>query len=163
MVPMCSWVWCIPQITSDLCSPFPHSPSALLLLSLLIQLCLPPSCLLVQDPLQGKLSSNIQRVTPSLAPGDFLPLQAGRGDMGRWLLPLDPLGQDRGGPGVAAGGFDGAGGATRSSLPSVCGAEEPEMNLPQKCSAQPIHLRHLLKKRGALAKGISLTEQKLSS
>lgn len=73
--------------------------------------------------------------------------------MGRWLLPLDPLGQDHGGPGVSAGGFDGAGGTSRSSVSSVCGPEVPEMNLPQKSSAQPIQLMQLLKKRGVLCQG----------
>lgn len=48
-----------------------------------------------------------------------------------------------------------------SSLPSVCGPEVPEMNLPQKSSAQPIQLMQLLEKRGVLAKVISLIEQKL--
>lgn len=117
----------------------------------------------MQDPLQDKFSSNIQRVAPSLAPGDFLPLRAGKGDVGRWLLPLDPLGHPMVALGSVQVGLMALVVPLRFSLPSVCGPEVPEMNLPQKSSARPVQLMLLLKKRGVLARVISLIDQKLSS
>ena len=97
------------------------------------------------------------------------------GGISTWPLPLDPEGQDHR---ERAAGWSQPDSASvpvdltmlvvpfMSSLSSACGLLSPEvpaMDLPRETSAQRVQLIHLLKKRGVLAKAISLIEHRLIS
>lgn len=163
---------CIPLVTRDLCSPFLHSPScsaapfppppALFALQLLT--CpRTRTCSLSKTLCKTNSPQTSREWHLPLLQVTFFPSKLARGTWAggfclwtSWSRTVVVLGSMQVGLMVLVVPL-------RSSLPSVCGPEVPEMNLPPKSSAQPVQLMHLFKKRGVFAQVLLLIEQKLRS